>query len=173
MLNVHKQWRCPCFLWFRPILLNNIALDNYLYNNTCSFCIFIGRELCVIKVHTHGWRQLMAWSNLANLFRGSSHDFCQLYYNIKQIDFIFLCFCTVIDHRWRHSVWRTKSHALDILIFYFLCKQNKFPLLHALIYLICNYLYLLGDCLSEKALFWIVRKAFHAILTIYSSSNAL
>ena len=21
------------------------------------------------------------------------------YYNIKQIDFIFLCFCTVIDHR--------------------------------------------------------------------------
>ena len=85
----------------------------YLYDNTCSFCIFIGRELCVIKVHTHGWRQLMAWSNLANLFRGSSHDFCQLYYNIKQIDFIFLCFCTVIDHRWRHSVWRTKSHALD------------------------------------------------------------
>ena len=84
-----------------------------LYNNTCSFCIFIGRELCVIKVHTHGWRQLMAWSNLANLFRGSSHGFCQLYYNIKQIDFIFLCFCTVIDHRWRHSVWRTKSHALD------------------------------------------------------------
>ena len=34
-----------------------------LYNNTRSFCIFIGRELCVIKVHTHGWRQLMAWSN--------------------------------------------------------------------------------------------------------------
>ena len=81
-----------------------------LYNNTCSFCIFIGRELCVIKVHTHGWRQLMAWSNLAHLFRGFSHDFCQLYYNIKQIDFIFLCCCTVIDHRWRHSVWRTKSH---------------------------------------------------------------
>ena len=26
----------------------------HLYNNTCSFCIFIGRELCVIKVHTHG-----------------------------------------------------------------------------------------------------------------------
>ena len=81
-----------------------------IYFNTCSFCIFIGRELCVIKVHTHGWRQLIAWSNLANLFRGSLHDFSQLYYNIKQIDFIFLCFCTVIDHRWRHSVWRTKSH---------------------------------------------------------------
>ena len=63
-----------------------------------------------IKVHTHGWRQLMAWSNLANLFRGSSHDFCQLCYNIKQIDFILLCVCTVIDHTWRHSVWRTKSH---------------------------------------------------------------
>ena len=87
---------------------------NCLYNNTCSSCIFIGRELCVIKVHTHGWRQLMVWSNLANLLRGSSHDFCQLYYNIKQIDFIFLCFCTVIDHRWRHSVWRTKSHGTQL-----------------------------------------------------------
>ena len=65
---------------------------------------------CVLLKYTRGWRQLMAWSNLANLFCGSSHDFCQLYYNIKQIDFIFLCFCTVIAHRWCHSVWRTKSH---------------------------------------------------------------
>ena len=32
---------------------NSISKPN-LYNNTCSFCIFIGRELCVIKVHTHG-----------------------------------------------------------------------------------------------------------------------
>ena len=95
-----------------------------LYNNTCSFCIFIGRELCVIKVHTHGWRQLMAWSNLANLFRGSSHDFCQLYYSIKQIDFIFLCVCTVIDHRWRHSVWRTKSHALDCVSCVLFCSSH-------------------------------------------------
>ena len=95
-----------------------------LYNNTCSFCIFIGRELCVIKVYTHGWRQLMAWSNLANSFRGSSHDFCQLYYNIKQIDFIFLCFCTVIDHRWRHSVWRTKSHALDCVSCVLFCSSH-------------------------------------------------
>ena len=95
-----------------------------LYNNTCSFCIFIGRELCVIKVHTHGWRQLMAWSNLANLFRGSSHGFWQLYYNIKQIDFIFLCFCTVIDHRWRHSVWRTKSHALDCVSCVLFCSSH-------------------------------------------------
>ena len=63
----------------------------------------------IIK-YPHGWRQLMAWSNLANLFCGFLHHFCQLYYNIKQIDFIFLCFCTVIDHRWRHSVWKTKSH---------------------------------------------------------------
>ena len=80
----------------------------------CSFCIFIGRELCVIKVHTHGWRQLMAWSNLAHLFRGSSHGFCQLYYNIKQIDFIFfvLLYCNR-SQMTRHSVWRTKSHALD------------------------------------------------------------
>ena len=95
-----------------------------LYNNTCSFCIFIGRELCVIKVHTHGWRQLMAWSNLANLFRGSSHDFCQLYYSIKQIDFIFLCFCTVIDHRWRHSAWRTESHALDCVSCVLFCSSH-------------------------------------------------
>ena len=95
-----------------------------LYNNTCSFCIFIGRELCVIKVHTHEWRQLMASSNLTNLFRGSSHDFCQLYYNIKQIDFIFLCFCTVIDHRWRHSVWRTKSHALDCVSCVLFCSLH-------------------------------------------------
>ena len=34
---------------------------------------------------------------LAKLFCGSSHDFCQLYY--KQINFIILCFCTVINHR--------------------------------------------------------------------------
>ena len=66
----------------------------------------------------------MAWSNLANLFRGSSHDFCQLYYNIKQIDFIFLCFCTVIDHRWRHSVWRTKSHALDCVSCVLFCSSH-------------------------------------------------
>ena len=99
-----------------------------LYNNTCSFCIFIGRELCVIKVHTHEWRQLMAWSNLANLFRGSSHELCQLYYNIKQIDFIFLCFCTVIVHRWRHSVWRTKSHALDCISCVLFCSSHAMTL---------------------------------------------
>ena len=105
-------------------LCMEVIEEQALYNNTCSFFIFIGRELCVIKVHTHGWRQLMAWSNLANLFRGSSHDFCQLYYNIKQIDFIFLCFCTVIDHRWRHSVWRTKSHALDCVSCVFFCSSH-------------------------------------------------
>ena len=80
---------------------------------------------CVLlKVHTHGWRHLMAWSNLANFFRESSHDFCQLYYNIKQIDFIFLCFCTVIDHRWRHGVWRTKSHALDCVSCVLFCSSH-------------------------------------------------
>ena len=31
-----------------------ICIYIYLYNNTCSFCIFIGRELCAIKVHSHG-----------------------------------------------------------------------------------------------------------------------
>ena len=104
----------------------HVHIDVYwsLYNNTCSFCIFIGCELCVIKVHTHGWLQLMAWSNLAHLFRRSSHDFCQLYYNIKQIDFIFLCICTVIDHRWRHSVWRTKSHALDCVSCVLFCSSH-------------------------------------------------
>ena len=104
---------CPCWVY-----------NHILYNNTCSFYIFIGLELCVIKVHTHGWRQLMAWSNLANLFRGSSHGFCQIYYNIKQIDFIFLCFCTVIDHRWRHSVWRTKYHALDCVSCVLFCSSH-------------------------------------------------
>ena len=71
---------------------------------------------------------------LANLFRGSSHDFCQLYYNIKQIDFIFLCFCTVIDHRWRHSVWRTKSHALDYVSCVLFCSS------HAMTSVICDLL---------------------------------
>ena len=112
---------CFCQKWLSEVNPYNYI---FLYNNTCSFCIFMGRELCVIKVHTHGWRQLMAWSNLANLFRGSSHDFCQLYYNIKQIDFIFLCFCTVIDHRWRHSVWRTKSHALDCVSCVLFCSSH-------------------------------------------------
>ena len=32
---------------------NKVCYES-LYNNTCSFCIFIGRELCVIKVHTYG-----------------------------------------------------------------------------------------------------------------------
>ena len=66
----------------------------------------------------------MAWYNLANLFPESSHDFCQLYYSIKQIDFIFLCVCTVIDHRWRHSVWRTKSHALDCVSCVLFCSSH-------------------------------------------------
>ena len=29
---------------------------------------------------------------------------------IKQIDFVLTCVCTVIDHRWRHSVERTKKY---------------------------------------------------------------
>ena len=127
----HDEKPMVSIYYFRPVSIYYIIL----YNNTCLFCIFIGRELCVIKVHTHEWRQLMAWSNLANLFRGSSHDFCQLYYNIKQIDFIFLCFCTVIDHRWRHSVWRTKithstvslfcsSHAMTSSVIYRVSQKN-------------------------------------------------
>ena len=31
---------------------NFLVVYKKLYN-TCSFCIFIGRELCVIEVHTH------------------------------------------------------------------------------------------------------------------------
>ena len=131
-LFVIKFFRKPIFIvyclsqfhCYNQLLTKTVGHYRLLYNNTCSLCIFIGRELCVIKVHTHGWRQLMAWSNLANLFRGSSHDFCQLYYNIKQIDFIFLCFCTVIDHRWRHSVWRTKSHARDAVECVLFCSSR-------------------------------------------------
>ena len=66
----------------------------------------------------------LAWCNLANLFYGSSHDFCQLYYNIKQIDFIFLCFCTVIDHRWRRSVWRKKVTALHYVLWVLFCSSH-------------------------------------------------
>ena len=138
----------------------NVVRYIILYNNTCSSCIFISRELCVIKVHTHGWRQLMAWSNLANLFRGSSHDFCQLYYNIKQIDFIFLCFCTVIDHRWRHSVWRTKSHALDCVSCVLFCSSHAMT--SSVIYYSTdarkNEIYLLNtQCFEMRCLKWVPR----------------
>ena len=48
------------YLKFRMKFAANLNLKGHqfflltLYNNRCSFCIFIGRELCVIKVHTHG-----------------------------------------------------------------------------------------------------------------------
>ena len=69
-----------------------LALNCYSYGSSkdhlaliqCSFCIFI------IRVR-------FAFSLVAScvLFCGSSHDFCQVYYNIKQIDFIFfvLLYC--------------------------------------------------------------------------------
>ena len=50
----------PLVLNFHPALsgisqkVKSLWPSLYLYNNACSFCIFIGRELCVIKVHTHG-----------------------------------------------------------------------------------------------------------------------
>ena len=37
------------------IIVIGISVCNTIYiNNACSFCIFIGRELCVINLHTHG-----------------------------------------------------------------------------------------------------------------------
>ena len=113
-------------IWYLKVLLTKMPGFLWyhfgLYNNTCSFCIFIGCvSLCVIKVHTRIFAYL-------RIFRGSSHDLCQLYYNIKQIDFIFLCFCTVIDHRWRHSVWRTKSHALDCISCVLFCSSHAMTL---------------------------------------------
>ena len=87
-----------------------ICRNNIIYITIRVRSAFSLVASCVLLKYTRtddvNW---MAWSNLANLFCGSSHDF-KLCYNIKRIDFIFLCFCTVIDHRWRHSVWRTKSH---------------------------------------------------------------
>ena len=63
-------------------------------------------------------------NGLTNIFCESWHDFCKLYYSIKQIDFIFWGVCTVIDHRWRHSVWRTKSHALDCVSCVLFCSSH-------------------------------------------------
>ena len=37
------------------------------------------------------------------------------FYHIKQIDLIFLCFCTVTDHRRRHCVRRKKVTTLDFV----------------------------------------------------------
>ena len=62
--------------------------------------IFIGCWPWSIKGHTQ-----MA----SNPRRITSADF----YCIKQIDNIFPCMCTVIDHRRRHSVQRTTVTTLD------------------------------------------------------------
>ena len=79
---------------------------------------------CVIKAHTHGWRHLMAWSNLANLFRGSLHDFCQLYYNIKQIDFIFIV--PLYCNRSHMTPWRVRKKvmALDYVSCVLFCSSH-------------------------------------------------
>ena len=55
--------RTSCCIYLAPFTVNrsnNFNLpfvrckyDCVLYNNTCSFGIFIGRELCVIKIHTN------------------------------------------------------------------------------------------------------------------------
>ena len=37
------------------------------------------------------------------------------FYCIKQIEYIFPCVCTVIDHRRRHSVYRTTVTPLDFV----------------------------------------------------------
>ena len=98
-----------CSSWSFYLKQLKLPVLNEMHTNSCT-----GPRLCAILRKLRHTRtdddQLMAWSNLANLFFESLHNFCQLYYNIKQIDFIFLGFCTVIDHRWRHDAWRTKSH---------------------------------------------------------------
>ena len=55
--------RTSCCIYLAPFTVNrsnNFNLpfvrckyDCVLYNNTCLFGIFIGRELCVIKIHTN------------------------------------------------------------------------------------------------------------------------
>ena len=111
----------------------------------------------------------MAWSNLANLFCGSSHDFCQLYYNIKQIDFIFLCFCTVII-RWRHSVWRTKSQALDCVSCVHFCSSHAMT--SSVIYYSTdarkNEIYLLNYAQEKTLLTWKLLKRFR-VTQIYTN----
>ena len=71
----------------------NNDLSNGIYNYTIIrvHSAFSLVASCVLLKYTR--------TDLANLFRESWHDFCKLYYSIKQIDFIFLCVCTVIDHR--------------------------------------------------------------------------
>ena len=96
--------------------------------------------------------------------------FCQLYYNIKQIDFIFLCFCTVIDHRWRHTVWRTKSHALDCVSYVLFCSSHATT--SSVIYYSTdarkNEIYLLNSSIKvrpERSLKLITKRYFSCIAT--------
>ena len=47
-------------------------------------CAFSLVASCVLLKYTRMETSTDGVSNLANLFRGSSHDFCQLYYNINK-----------------------------------------------------------------------------------------
>ena len=42
--------------------------------------------------------------------------FANFFKSNQQIDYNFPCVCTVIYHRWRHSVWRTKSTTRDVKV---------------------------------------------------------
>ena len=67
--------------------------------------LIISREVCVIIVQTH---MMMSSDGVIHLIKVFSPRLFKLSYYVKQIDFIFLCFSTVIDHR-RHS---TSSRAI-------------------------------------------------------------
>ena len=68
----------------------------------CAFSLVVDRDL--LK-NTHRWRQIHV-NRLVFLFScPKNHSISHLnFYRIKQIDYIFPCVCSVIDHRRRHSV---------------------------------------------------------------------
>ena len=59
-----------------------------------------------------------------DLFKVKTADFwatyglVKLFYSIKQIEFIFACCCTVIDHRRRHCLGKTKSTRLSPMLYF-------------------------------------------------------
>ena len=64
--------------------------------------------------------------HLSKMFRGFLPRLFNFFYYTKQLDFIFLCFCTVIDHRRRHCVLRTKSHdtRLRLVLYIFVLRTQ-------------------------------------------------
>ena len=86
------------------------------------FWILISREDCVIIVQTHMMTSFDAVTSSDDVIKVFSPRLFKLSYYVKQIDFIFLCFCTVIDHR-RHStssraILFCSSHAMASTVIY-------------------------------------------------------